>query len=156
MKNFLVFSVQFNNCILPSIISKDLLLLLIFRSLGKLRCFLPYGNAVKSVKTSSFSISFSLLTCLYTIWYFIQFSRYIMVENKGLEPLTPCVQGRCSPSWANSPRRNCRHAFRVDSVASSFKWRSFLLFPKKLRFSGTPWSRFSSLFWLKSFHSAEI
>ena len=21
-----------------------------------------------------------------------------MVENKGLEPLTPCVQGRCSPS----------------------------------------------------------
>ena len=26
-----------------------------------------------------------------------------MVENKGLEPLTPCVQGRCSPSWANSP-----------------------------------------------------
>ena len=34
----------------------------------------------------------------------IQFSRYFfrpfrsMVENKGLEPLTPCVQGRCSPS----------------------------------------------------------
>ena len=27
----------------------------------------------------------------------------VMVENKGLEPLTPCVQGRCSPSWANSP-----------------------------------------------------
>ena len=27
-----------------------------------------------------------------------------MVENKGLEPLTPCVQGRCSPSWANSPK----------------------------------------------------
>ena len=56
------------------------------------------------------SISFSLLTCLYTIWYFIQFSRYILessarlvVENKGFEPLTPCVQGRCSPSWANSP-----------------------------------------------------
>ena len=22
----------------------------------------------------------------------------ILVENKGLEPLTPCVQGRCSPS----------------------------------------------------------
>ena len=26
-----------------------------------------------------------------------------LVENKGIEPLTPCVQGRCSPSWANSP-----------------------------------------------------
>ena len=29
-----------------------------------------------------------------------------MVENKGFEPLTPCVQGRCSPSWANSPHGN--------------------------------------------------
>ena len=35
---------------------------------------------------------------------YIQFSRYIsfypfgLVENKGFEPLTPCVQGRCSPS----------------------------------------------------------
>ena len=41
--------------------------------------------------------------CLYTI-FAIQFSRYKMVENKGIEPLTPCVQGRCSPSWANSPQ----------------------------------------------------
>ena len=28
---------------------------------------------------------------------------WLVVENKGFEPLTPCVQGRCSPSWANSP-----------------------------------------------------
>ena len=27
----------------------------------------------------------------------------LMVENKRIELLTPCVQGRCSPSWANSP-----------------------------------------------------
>ena len=26
-----------------------------------------------------------------------------MVERIGLEPMTPCVQGRCSPSWANAP-----------------------------------------------------
>ena len=26
-----------------------------------------------------------------------------MVENSGIEPLTSCVQGRRSPSWANSP-----------------------------------------------------
>ena len=26
-----------------------------------------------------------------------------LVENKRIELLTPCVQGRCSPSWANSP-----------------------------------------------------
>ena len=29
---------------------------------------------------------------------FTDFSASLMVENKGLEPLTPCVQGRCSPS----------------------------------------------------------
>ena len=45
----------------------------------------------------------SLSICLYT-WCVIQFSRYILstisglVENKGFEPLTPCVQGRCSPN----------------------------------------------------------
>ena len=26
-----------------------------------------------------------------------------MVEPSGIEPLTPCVQGRCSPSWAKAP-----------------------------------------------------
>ena len=26
-----------------------------------------------------------------------------MVEMKGIEPLTPCLQGRCSPSWATPP-----------------------------------------------------
>ena len=27
-----------------------------------------------------------------------------MVEPRGIEPLTPCVQGRCSPSWAMTPQ----------------------------------------------------
>ena len=26
-----------------------------------------------------------------------------MVETSGIEPLTPCLQGRCSPSWATPP-----------------------------------------------------
>ena len=26
-----------------------------------------------------------------------------MVEDNGIEPLTPCLQSRCSPSWANPP-----------------------------------------------------
>ena len=26
-----------------------------------------------------------------------------MVEMSGIEPLTPCLQGRCSPSWATPP-----------------------------------------------------
>ena len=33
--------------------------------------------------------------------YFITFC--LLVEIKGVEPLTPCVQGRCSPNWAKPP-----------------------------------------------------
>ena len=55
-ENFLVFSVNQWNCILRSL-----------------------SEPTKFWKTLLWfiSISFSLLTCLYTIWYFIQFSRYI-------------------------------------------------------------------------------
>ena len=28
-----------------------------------------------------------------------------MVEMMGFEPMTPCLQGRCSPSWATPPKR---------------------------------------------------
>ena len=28
-----------------------------------------------------------------------------MVEDSGFEPLTPCVQSRCSTKWANPPRQ---------------------------------------------------
>ena len=34
---------------------------------------------------------------------FCSLIRREMVENSGIEPLTSCVQGRRSPSWANSP-----------------------------------------------------
>ena len=30
--------------------------------------------------------------------------RPIVVEVKGVEPLTPCVQGKCSPNWAIPPQ----------------------------------------------------
>ena len=36
-----------------------------------------------------------------------------MVEMKGIEPLTPCLQGRCSPSWATPPY----------GIVNSEKWR---------------------------------
>ena len=31
------------------------------------------------------------------------FVAFSLVEMKGFEPLTPCLQGRCSPSWATPP-----------------------------------------------------
>ena len=42
----------------------------------------------------------------FSIWYFISHCSVFkvhMVESRGIEPLTSCVQGMRSPSWANSP-----------------------------------------------------
>ena len=41
------------------------------------------------------------------------FGRYL-VEIKGIEPLTPCLQSRCSPSWAKPPFYNAQ--LRVHSA----------------------------------------
>ena len=35
-------------------------------------------------------------------WLFLWRNNHL-VEMRGFEPLTPCVQGRCSPSWATPP-----------------------------------------------------
>ena len=35
---------------------------------------------------------------IFTIW-FLKW----LVEMRGFEPLTPCLQGRCSPNWATPP-----------------------------------------------------
>ena len=32
--------------------------------------------------------------------------RLYVVEDNGIEPLTPCLQSRCSPSWANPPLKS--------------------------------------------------
>ena len=32
----------------------------------------------------------------------------LLVEMMGIEPMTPCLQGRCSPSWATPPGFFCR------------------------------------------------
>ena len=42
--------------------------------------------------------------------------RVCVVEMSGIEPLTPCLQGRCSPSWATPPRRTCSQMPRYDII----------------------------------------
>ena len=56
------------------------------------------------------------------MWFFCGFKLTFkpLVEINGIEPLTPCLQSRCSPSWAIPPRRN---ASAVDS-------HSTLLYPQ--------------------------
>ena len=36
-----------------------------------------------------------------------QLSTLLLVESTGIEPVTSCLQGRRSPSWANPPFREC-------------------------------------------------
>ena len=63
----------------------------------------------------------------------IRFKRSL-VEMMGFEPMTPCLQGRCSPNWATPP-----------NVIRDFAVFSFLKDPSKL--NNEP-KRFHSLVWL--------
>ena len=60
-----------------------------------------------------------------------------LVEMMGIEPMTPCLQGRCSPSWATPPLNQWK--------VKSEEWRVSV---EKLRFSS-----FSTLWGLLSFLS---
>ena len=56
------------------------------------------------VVTQTLNLKFLLGDNFFDIFFYdtffriVQFSRYKMVETRGIEPLTSCVQGRRSPS----------------------------------------------------------
>ena len=54
-----------------------------------------------------------------------------MVEMMGFEPMTPCLQGRCSPSWATPPS-GC-------SCSPSFLYFQPLLFSEEWRVKSEEW-----------------
>ena len=61
----------------------------------------------------------------------------LMVEDDGIEPTTPCLQSRCSPSWANPPLNSallCRSFACIVYYASLFASRTACSF-NLLRFS---------------------
>ena len=84
----------------------------------KLQFVLPLTDFKTYITLSTFRVIsifvFLYSSCVSSVIYILelkdvflligmQFSRYIIfkvlvVETKGIEPLTPCVQGRCSPS----------------------------------------------------------
>ena len=84
----------------------------------KLQFVLPLTDFKTYITLSTFRVIsifvFLYSSCVSSVIYILelkdvflligmQFSRYnifnaLMVETKGIEPLTPCVQGRCSPS----------------------------------------------------------
>ena len=68
--------------------------------------------------------------------HFHETSVNLLVESTGIEPVTSCLQGRRSPSWANPPyRRNEIHIFRFEIF--SFKTPLCLCFssPNQTRFA---------------------
>ena len=89
-ENFLVFSVNQWNCIL--------------RSLSEPTKF--WKNTLVIYLDFVFVVNLLIHNLiLYSVFkvHLASHLLWLVVENKGFEPLTPCVQGRCSPSWANSP-----------------------------------------------------
>ena len=42
-----------------------------------------------------------------------------LVEIKGIEPLTPCLQSRCSPSWAKPPHQVLSNPFSGPSKSNN-------------------------------------
>ena len=64
-----------------------------------------------------------------------------LVEISGIEPLTSCLQGRRSPSWAKPPyRRNQIHNLRIDLIQAQCSTVSlFVLCPFKPASLGFEW-----------------
>ena len=67
---------------------------------------------------------------LFTSWVssgsqFTSFVRFTeLVEIKGIEPLTPCLQGRCSPSWAKPPFGEQK--YRISGKVNVFPYTLYL------------------------------
>ena len=99
LTNFTYVRVQHRISSIVFTLSENLLVFLFNNRLSKL--LLPFPVSEKLILSISLSLSSfdTLFSFQGAFWWTLRF----MVENKGFEPLTPCVQGRCSPSWANSP-----------------------------------------------------
>ena len=71
---------------------------------------------------SCFIISKALATCQWATSSAWSFGHNVVdslstVEIKGFEPLTPCLQGRCSPNWAIPPYNLAATYFPIPSPA---------------------------------------
>ena len=55
-------------------------------------------------------------SCALASWAIGPYPRLLLVESTGIEPVTSCLQGRRSPSWANPPNPgilNCLGTFKL-------------------------------------------
>ena len=67
----------------------------------------------------------------------LQSISFLVVESTGIEPVTSCLQGRRSPSWANPPyRRNQIHNLRIYLFKLNARLRLCFSSQIKTRFAG--------------------
>ena len=64
-------------------------------------------SAVKNEEWIVKSYCWNLISLIKFLPFFFSLLSYLLssfvVEMMGFEPMTPCLQGRCSPSWATPP-----------------------------------------------------
>ena len=75
---------------------------LVSRSLSKFFQTVRTGFWTFNSTSSSWRISLGLQLQQFSLYGACTVNRKL-VEMKGFEPLTPCLQGRCSPNWATPP-----------------------------------------------------
>ena len=90
-----------------------------------------------------------LATCYKLLDTLHLFLTYLfLVEDDGIEPTTPCLQSRCSPSWANPPSGNtlqptwAHHTICYPCVFGLLAWLCLARTPNTWRFvGGSGWTR---------------
>ena len=74
------------------------------------------------------------------LWLFLAVPLLIpLVEMMGIEPMTPCLQGRCSPSWATPPSVWVSFSFlnrllKIEQQVDLCFLSTALLHPRRLLF----------------------
>ena len=110
---------------------------LIFEIVSLLSIFHEFQNPQNFEKTLLWfiSISFSLLTCLYTIWYFIQFSRYITTLSYRADSSHKCSPAYYSRQWWAWEDSNLRpHAYQACALTTWATSPYACLFTNLLRY----------------------
>ena len=71
-------------------------------SVFKVHLWIPLFKKLNETSLTRFHFTSFPLCCL---CFLSDFSQSLVVESTGIEPVTSCLQGRRSPSWANPPYR---------------------------------------------------
>ena len=81
--------------------------------------------------------------------------RPIMVETRRIELLTPCLQGRCSPSWATPPNLASLFSAILCCNCVAFRQRRLLRFPHAPCYASSC-EKFLAIFFLTASRTAML